>query len=115
MADFTRDTRRAGFELSVNEQMPEGNGHWPRSLKEAVIMLLKGLSEHAKLGLKQASGEEQLAVLHATLGTTIRNEFGLWRGNTALLKACGSETMHPDDASMVIIKATRRELRRREK
>lgn len=95
--------------------MPEGNGHWPRTLKEAVTLLLGGLSEHAKLGLKQAAGEEQLAVLHATLGTTIRNDFGLWSGNTMLLKACGSETMHPDDASMVIIKAARRELRRRDK
>lgn len=95
--------------------MPEGNGHWPRSLKEAVSLLLGGLSEHAKLGLKQATGEAQLAMLHATLGTTIRDEFGLWSGNTALLKACGSATMHPDDASMVIIKAARRELRRREK
>ena len=95
--------------------MPEGNGHWPRSIKEAVSLLLKGLSEHAKLGLKQASGEEQLAVLHATLGTTIRNEFWLWSGNTALLKSCGSETMHQDEASMVIIKAARRELRRKDR
>src|SRR3989338_2227709 len=94
--------------------MPSGNGHWPRTLKEAVKLLLGGLSEHAKLGLKQATGED-LDVLHATLGTTIRNDFGLWSGNTMLLKACGSETMHPDDASMVIIKAARRELRRREK
>ena len=94
--------------------MPEGNGHWPRSIKEAVSLLLKGLSQHAKLGLKQATGED-LAVLHATLSTTIRNDFGLWSGNTALLKACGSEAIHPDDASMVIIKAARRELRRKGK
>lgn len=68
--------------------MPEGNGHWPRTLEEAVKLLLGGLSEHAKLVLKQATGED-LAMLHATLGTTIRNDFGLWSGNTALLKACG--------------------------
>jgi len=94
--------------------MPEGNGHWPRTLKEAVSLLLGGLNEHAKLGLKQATGDD-LAVLHATLGVTIRNDFGLWSGNAALLKACGSETLHPDDASMVIIKAARRELRRKDR
>jgi hypothetical protein len=49
---------------------------------------------------------------HATLGTTLRNDFGLWSGNKTLLKSCGSETMHPDDASMVIIKAARQELLR---
>jgi hypothetical protein len=40
---------------------------------------------------------------HHGWGTGIRNAFGLWGGNRALLDSCGGG--HPDDASMVIIEA----------
>ncbi|MBT6710482.1 MAG: hypothetical protein HOB22_02095 [Candidatus Marinimicrobia bacterium] len=38
------------------------------------------------------------------LGQGIRNSMGLWGDNKALLKSCGSEEMHPDDASAAIVK-----------
>jgi hypothetical protein len=41
--------------------------------------------------------------LHFGLGVRIREDFGLWRGNRALLLSCGS--LDPDDASMAIIRA----------
>jgi hypothetical protein len=46
------------------------------------------------------------------LGQRIRNEFGLWAGNTELLSSCGSETMHPDHASRVILRALWEKLRK---
>ena len=46
---------------------------------------------------------EDLILFHHGWGTGIRNEFGLWRGNTNLMADCHAK--HPDDASMVIIKA----------
>jgi len=42
-----------------------------------------------------------LIMCHHGWGTAIRNEYGLWRGNTPLLKDTGSDD--PDDASMVIM------------
>jgi hypothetical protein len=52
-----------------------------------------------------------LDTLHFGLGASIRNEFGLWSGNRALLAACGSPDMHPDAASDVIVQAVWEKLR----
>lgn len=52
--------------------------------------------------------ERDLINFHFGWGMSIRNELGLWQGNKELLRSCGSKKMHPDDASMVIIKAVRR-------
>ncbi len=35
----------------------------------------------------------------------IRNAYGLWAGNKALLESCGSANIHPDECSMTIIEA----------
>ena len=48
------------------------------------------------------TSEAILAIFHHRLGTYIRTHYDLWE-NQALVKATGKE--HPDDASMVIIKA----------
>ncbi|MBC8460416.1 MAG: hypothetical protein H8D67_20725 [Deltaproteobacteria bacterium] len=48
--------------------------------------------------------EKYLLFLHMSLGQGIRNSMGLWGDNKALLKSCGSEDMHPDDASAAIVK-----------
>lgn len=47
--------------------------------------------------------------LHVSLGPYIRNQFGLWAGNTELLDDCG--TTHADDAYMVILNALVRRLK----
>jgi hypothetical protein len=53
--------------------------------------------------------EKDLPDFHFSLGHHIRNEFGLWSGNDALLESCrilsGDRYLHVDDASIVIIKA----------
>lgn len=52
--------------------------------------------------------ENSLINFHHSWGTRIRNDYNLWR-NQALVKATGAA--HPDDASMLIIKAVWQELR----
>lgn len=83
---------------------------WPTSIDEAVEQLISKIPEDGKTTLRDAT-DDDLVMMHMTLGTTIRNSFGLWAGNKALLKSCGAEDMHPDDASSVIIKRTRERLR----
>lgn len=75
---------------------------WPTSLDEAVERLLAALSENEKQLLRSISKEEVIR-FHHSWGAGIRNDFGLWSGNRALLRSCG-ETF-PDQASLVIMEA----------
>ena len=79
---------------------------YPRTVQEAVKRLLLELSDWDKLAIRNTS-EEDLAMLHMTLGNYIRNEFGLWRNNMELLRGCLPERgeQNPDDASSIIIKS----------
>jgi hypothetical protein len=54
--------------------------------------------------------KEDLISFHLGWGTGIRNDFGLWRGNTNLLADC--HTTVPEDASMVIIEAVWKKLQK---
>lgn len=61
--------------------------------------------------------EDALITLHQIWGMGIRNSFGMWQGNTALLRSCaaargsdasgasGVSVLFPDEAAMVIIEA----------
>jgi hypothetical protein len=81
---------------------------WPQTIDEAVGVLLVAITEESKIGIMRMP-EVDLASLHFGLGTWIRNEFGLWQGNQALLEATGKGD--PDDAALVIIEALWRRLR----
>jgi hypothetical protein len=83
---------------------------WPRTVEEAVTRLSSQMSAEDKAYIA-TKPEEELIQFHHGWGTSIRNEFGLWRGNTQLLASCGSSDMDPDSASFVIIKATWMKLR----
>jgi len=81
---------------------------YPKTVAEVVEIL------HANMTLNEefflASAEEQdLFDLHMSLGHQIRDDFGLWTGNDALMESCRSVSanpdLHVDDASMVIVKA----------
>ena len=81
---------------------------WPRTLDEAVDTFISLLKEDARA--RFASMEKgDLICLHSNLGLFIRDEFGLWKGNTELLAAC--QEMHPDEASSRIIEEAWRKLR----
>src|SRR4030095_10902693 len=73
---------------------------WPKTVDEAVGRLLGDLNEVDKARVR-ATRKEDLILFHHGWGTGIRNEFGLWRGNTNLMADCHAD--HPDGASMVII------------
>lgn len=81
--------------------------HFPHTIDEAVRLLMKLLDaeELASIG---ALPEERLIDEHMGVALFIRNAFGLWRDNPALLAATGSP--HPDDASFIILRALRQSL-----
>lgn len=70
--------------------------HWPKTVDEAVEQVISPFGRIP---------DDPLA--HSSVGTTIRNRFGLWGANKALLASCGSESMSADDASALILKKAR--------
>lgn len=78
------------------------NGHLPQTIEQAVGVLLEQLPVGKKANIA-AMSRDALITLHFGLGAQIRNDFGLWSGNTALLESTGNS--HPDDAAMAIIEA----------
>lgn len=90
---------------------------WPASCDEAVSQLLRTLPEGDRATIR-ATARGDLVRFHHGLGTRIRNGFGLWQGNTALMQSClepgeGAQA-HPDDVSMIIIERAWRALRARD-
>jgi len=73
---------------------------WPKTVTEAV-KILKGRMSAADLAwLRSNPKEHVVASLHLPYGTGVRNEFGLWGKNKALLNSCGTEG--PEECSGVI-------------
>ena len=78
----------------------------PTTVQEVVEEIVEGMSEADKANVVNTS-EDDLIMFHHGWGTGIRNHY-LYQ-NQALVRATGKE--HPDDASMVIIKAVWQALR----
>jgi hypothetical protein len=80
---------------------------YPLTVAEAVEILHFNMSLNQEFTLA-AMDEIDLFDLHFSLGHDIRDEFGLWTGNEALMESCRSESenpdLHIDDASMVIVR-----------
>ena len=76
---------------------------FPKSIEKATEILIEALDEN-NLNVIKNMKEDELWSVHMSLGQGIRNSMGLWGDNKALLKSCGSEDMHPDDASSAIVK-----------
>ena len=87
------------------------NPQHPKSIDEAVELLLTDLSERGRLAIRNMA-EEELSSVHLSLGNYIRNEFGLWGDNEELLKACCPDgaPRNADGASAVIMRALWRKL-----
>ena len=79
----------------------------PDSIKEAVDIMISilPLKEKTKIAGME---ETELSQLHLTLGKYIRNQFGIWAGNKALLQECRDKLnrhdIHEDESSSLIIK-----------
>jgi hypothetical protein len=83
-------------------KLEEEKKNWPKTVDEAVTRIVSQLSEEDKKIVRDTP-KEDLIQFHHGWGTGIRNSFGLWRGNRALMEDCKAK--HPDSASMVIIRA----------
>jgi len=92
--------------IALNHPVP----NWPTTIDQAVDRILANLTAVEKAAIRRTPVAD-LDLLHFSLGAAVRNECGLWDGNTALLASCGSPDMHPDSASVVIIKAVWERLR----
>lgn len=75
---------------------------WPKTVDQAVERLLTELKPAVKLEIQKKT-KDDLINFHFSLGMSIRNSYGLWGGNHALLHSTGES--HPDQASGVIIDA----------
>lgn len=75
---------------------------FPKTVEEAVYAIIEQMNAEDRFYIANMK-EDELISLHFTAGMQIRNNFGLWEKNDALLKDTGEE--HPDDASGVILKA----------
>jgi hypothetical protein len=94
--------------LAREAELP-GPDKWPTTVEATVSDFLSTLSAEDKRKLRETR-EEDLARFHLGWGTGIRNYYGLWRGNEALLESACGKDCHPDHASGVIIHAVWREL-----
>jgi hypothetical protein len=95
----------------TNEHQQNDNKRWPKSIDEAVQMLLARLSEEDKETIKNTHPYD-LAKYHHGLGTYIRNEFGLWKDSPLVPKNpyTGQRVLHPDDVSGIILRALHKAL-----
>lgn len=82
---------------------------WPKTLDEAVTNILAGMSDAEKARVR-GTKKADLILFEQGWGTGIRNDFGMWRGNTNLVADCHAE--EPDGASMVIIEAVWQKLQK---
>ena len=90
--------------------LPKANPDQPETVEHAVDRIVTRLSDAERDTIRNMA-EADLTLLHLSLGAKIRDEFGLWGDNPALLTACGSPDMHADSASAVIIRALWENLR----
>jgi hypothetical protein len=87
---------------------------WPTTLDEALDRLMEVLIPAQRDEIRDASN---LIEYHLGLDMWIRNQFGLWRGNTALIQSVADAQgqphgfVHPDSVSSIIIQALQMRLR----
>ena len=106
----TKKLLKAVFQLVlIQSTMPDPQReapHWPATLDEAVNELISKLPLKDKTLIAKMS-EDELIELHPTLGTYIRERFGLWSGNTLLMQSCRLESgkkISEDEASAIIVR-----------
>ena len=80
--------------------------HWPATVSEAVGVVFIALADEDKARIA-GMAKDELIGLHFGLGMWIRNNLGLWQGNSALMESIREHSpgIHPDDVSMVIIES----------
>ncbi len=79
------------------------NAPLPSTVDEAVVRLLGDLPAADIDWIRRNPKDSVTGQIYMGYGTGVRNEFGLWGGNDALRKSCGTED--PEGCSVVIIEA----------
>ena len=86
----------------------------PNTVEEVVDRLINTLHMKGKTNIANMD-ESELTLLYPTLGEYIRNEFGIWSGNEALLQDCRFRLkkydINEDDVSRLIIRKLWKRLR----
>lgn len=93
----------ASFAQGKEEELL-GPEKWPTTVSATVADLLSTLSAADKQAIRNTS-KDDLVRYHRGWGTGIRNQYGLWRGNQALIEDACHKPCHPDTASNRIIEA----------
>ena len=109
-------------QAKIDEASEQGSGRTnpglPRSISEAVSRLLTDMSLKDRTTMANMTADE-LTNLNFTLGSYIRNAFGIWSGNEQLFEACRATSGNPalprKEAATVIIGELWKELRRTHK
>jgi hypothetical protein len=79
---------------------------WPTTVDEAARRIIARLDDKAKEMVRSTAKDELVPQFHLGWGMSIRNAFGLLRGNERLLESCGRGTKtNPDACSTVIMEA----------
>jgi hypothetical protein len=84
---------------------PAAAAPWPVTCDEAAARAIEKMGPGGVEQLR-ALAKDELIELHFSPGLNIRNGFGLWDGNQALLDSCAKgagSTPEPDTVSMMII------------
>lgn len=76
---------------------------WPRNKLVAVASLLAAMTPDSKVSMERIKRED-LFPDHTGMADFIRQHFGLWDGNTALIESCQRDSS--DDLAMSIIETT---------
>ena len=89
----------------LNEFIPTPR---PTTVDDVVDLLYNDLSLRDKVVMAQLSEEELSSTVYLAMAKIIRMEFGLYDGNTQLLKSCcgylGKKYDRFEDPAMVIVK-----------
>ena len=105
---FTRPAMAARQVVATDPDYRAHKPGWPQTVAEAVDRVIAVLSLKEKNTIARMHVAD-LNQLHFTLGKYIREEFGLLTGNEKLMAACCTtsqrETMLPDEASALIVRA----------
>src|SRR3990172_9740903 len=91
------------FEVFAGNPTFKDSKVWPKTVDEAAQRLRDGLSSENLEWIRTNPKMVVITELHLPYGTTVRNEFGLWGRNRALLKSC--KTDDAEECSSIIFAA----------
>jgi hypothetical protein len=95
----------------ANDALPQQVRKVPASLETALTDLDRLLNPYQKRFILCHSEEEVRQVLHHSLGTWVRNIWGLWDASDLRYHFLDRGVLHPDDMSAIILLSYHRKLR----